>query len=136
LTATTAVRSEYLTFHLGTVDNGYMKRRESYGVEQSGSAQQRFPVYMRFRSAGKYWRVTFRVRGTLTNLPRAFYFGSDDKLRDLFGRFGTHRMTEDVAALEFALRSGGGAVELMLGEAQLSKLKTPKRPMLDTKRRI
>lgn len=90
-------------------------------------AQRRVPVLMRFRSAGNYWRVTFRMRRITTNLPRSFYFGSDDKLRDLFHRFGSSRMPEDLSALEFALRSGGGSVELLLNELQLSKLRTPTR---------
>lgn len=102
---------------------GYMKRREEREAKERASIR---PVMMQFRAAGRYWRVTFRLRGESSSLPRAFYFGSDDKLRDLFSRFGTRRMAEDVAALEFALRSGGGAVELMLGEAQLRKLRTPK----------
>jgi hypothetical protein len=102
-----------------------MKRREKHEAERWAQAQQRVPVYMQFRSAGQYWRVTFRPRGASIPFPRSFYFGTDDKLRDLFGRFGASRVAEDVAALEFGLRSGGGIVELMLAEAQLSKLRRP-----------
>lgn len=100
-----------------------MKRREKREAEEWAKAQLRVPVYMQFRSAGKFWRVTFRPKGATVPLPRVFYFGSDDKLRDLFGRFGASRMAEDLAALEFALHSGGGAVELMLAEAQLKILR-------------
>jgi hypothetical protein len=62
------------------------------------------------------------------------HFGTDDKLRDLFQRFGTRKMAEDMAALEYAIRTGRGAVELMLGPEQLSKLTAPKRPTLNTER--
>ena len=57
-------------------------------------------------------------------------------MHDLFQRFGARRMREDVAALEFGIRTGRGNVELTLCEEQLEKLKTPKRPTLNTDRRI
>lgn len=117
---------------------GQMKRRERYGAEQWAKMQQRFPVMMEFRydSTLKAWRVAFRPRGRSVALPRVFHFGSDDKVRDLFHRFGSSRMAEDMAALEFAIRTRRGNVELMLCEEQLSKLRTPKRPTLNTERRI
>lgn len=64
------------------------------------------------------------------------HFGTDEKLRDLFHRFGSSRMAEDIAALEFAIRTKRGNVELMLAEEHLSTLRTPKRPTLNTDRRI
>jgi hypothetical protein len=79
---------------------------------------------------------SFRPRGDSVPLPRVPHFGDAEKLHDLFQRFGTRRMAEDVAALEFALRSRGGAVELMLGEEQLRKLRAPQPPTLNTRRGV
>jgi hypothetical protein len=76
----------------------------------------------------KHWRVTFGPRGASIALPRVLHFAGDDKLHDLFRRFGSRRRSEDVAALEFAIRTGRGNVELTLGEEQLSKLRTPNVP--------
>jgi hypothetical protein len=112
---------------------GFMRRREKWESEQRAAMR---PVLMQFRhddTAG-FWRVTFRPRGDTIALPRVLHFGTEDKLRDLFQRFGATRMAEDVAALEFAIRTGRGNVELMLGEEQLRKLWTPKRPTLRTER--
>lgn len=94
------------------------------------------PVHMQFRydrTAG-FWRVKFRPRGASIALPRVLHFGNEDKLRDLFQRFGTRRMSEDMAALEFGIRTGRGNVGLKLGDEQLDKLKTPKRSTLRTER--
>lgn len=112
-----------------------MKRREKWESEQRTAIG---PVLMQFRydEPAGFWRVNFRPRGDTIALPRVLHFGSEDKLRDLFSRFGSRRMAEDVAALDFAIRTGRGAVELTLGEEQLSKLRTPKRPTLNTERRI
>jgi hypothetical protein len=88
----------------------------------------------RYDHTARFWRVVFRPRGDSIPLPRVLHFGDAEKLRELFRRFGTHRMAEDVAALEFAIRTKRGAVELTLGDAQLSKLRTAKRPTLDTDR--
>jgi hypothetical protein len=112
-----------------------MKRREKRESEQRAALR---PVLMQFRydTRAGFWRVTFRPRGDSIALPRVLHFGTDDKLRELFQRFGTRRMSEDVAALEFAFRTGRGNVELALGEEQLAKLRTAKRPTLNTERRI
>jgi hypothetical protein len=114
---------------------GFMKRREAREAQERATVR---PVVMEFRydSTAHFWRVTFRPRGNSIALPRVLHFGTDDKLRDLFQRFGTRRMREDVAALEFAIRTRRGNVELMLGEEQLSKLRTPKRPTLNTDRGV
>lgn len=94
------------------------------------------PVLMQFRydSTLHSWRVTFRPRGNSIALPRVLHFGTDDKLRELFRRFGSCRMSDEEAALEFAIRTGGSNVELMLGPQQLAKLTTPKRPTLKVER--
>jgi hypothetical protein len=47
------------------------------------------------------------------------HFGDAEKLRELFRRFGSRQLAEDHAALEFAINTKRGAVELMLGETQL-----------------
>lgn len=113
---------------------GSMKRRERYEAEQWAKAQQSVPVLMQFRYDGTagFWRVTFRPRGATIALPRVLHFGNEDKLRELFRRFGSQRMAEDVAALDYAINTGRGNIELMLGEEQLSKLRTAKRPTLQT----
>lgn len=64
------------------------------------------------------------------------HFGDAEKLRELFRRFGSHQLAEDLAALEFAISTKRGAVELMLGETQLSKLRAHKRPTLSTDRGV
>lgn len=114
---------------------GYMRRREQWESQQRAAVR---PVLMQFRhdATAGFWRVTFRPRGDSIALPRVLHFGTDDKITELFHRFGSRKMAEDVAALEFAIRNGRGAVELTLGPEQLETLKTPKRPTLNTERRI
>ena len=114
---------------------GYMKRAVKWENETRAKVR---PVLMQFRYDGTagFWRVTFRPRGESIALPRVLHFGTDDKLRELFQRFGARKMAEDVAALEFAIQSRRGAVGLMLGPEQLGKLTTAKRPTLNTDRRI
>ena len=110
---------------------GQMKRREAREAKEWATLR---PVLMEFRydHTLRLWRVTFRPRGASVALPRVMHFGDAGKLRDLFQRFGSRRMSEDVAALEFAINSKRGAVELMLGESQLSKLRIGKPPTLNT----
>lgn len=96
------------------------------------------PVLMQFRydHTISMWRVTFRPRGENT-LPRVLHFGNAEKLREIFRRFGSRQMAEDVAAMEFAiLNTKRGAVELKLEETQLRPLRTPKRPTLNTERGV
>jgi len=96
------------------------------------------PVMMEFRydPTVSLWRVVFRPRGNSVPLPRVCHFGDPEKLRDLFRRFGSHQMAEDHASLEFAINTQCGAVELMLGEMQLRKLREHKRPTLNTERGV
>lgn len=117
------------------VDMGNMKRREGREAKEWTTIR---PVLMQFRydHTVSLWRVTFRPHGDSVPLPRVIHFGHAEKLRELFRRFGSRRMAEDVAALEFAMRSGGGAIELMLGEAQLCKLRQHKKPTLNTERGV
>lgn len=114
---------------------GYMKRAEAQYAKERASIR---PVMMQFAydSTVKFWRVTFRPRGDSIPLPRVLHFGDPDKLRDLFGRFGSRQLAEDHAALDFAINSKRGAVELMLGETQLSKLRAHKIPTLNTARGV
>jgi hypothetical protein len=114
---------------------GTMKRREAREAQELASVR---PVLMQFRydSPGGFWRVTFRARGDTIALPRVLHFEDAEKMRDLFRRFGSRRTAEDVAAFEFAIGTGRGAVELMLGEVQLSKLRSAKRPTLNTERGV
>jgi len=113
-----------------------MKRAEARYAKERASIR---PVMMEFRydSTVNLWRVTFRPRGDSVPLPRVFHFGDAEKLRDLFSRFGSRQMAEDVAALEYAItRTKRGAAELTLGAAQLSKLERAKRPTLNTERGV
>lgn len=109
----------------------YMKRREMREAQARASIR---PVLMEFRhdDTVSLWHVTFRPRGDTIALPRVLHFGDAEKLRDLFRRFSSRQMSEDVAALEFAIQTRRGAVELMLGEAQLSKLRTQRKPSANT----
>lgn len=81
------------------------------------------PVLMQFRrdDVAKCWRVTFRVRGSDIALPRVLHFGDAEKLRTMFQRFASRRTAGEVAALEFAIRVGRGAVELMLRGTGIEK---------------
>ena len=45
-----------------------------------------------------------------------------DKLRSLHQRFGKARLLEDVAALEYAISTGRGIVQLALGAEQMAHL--------------
>jgi hypothetical protein len=112
---------------------GYMKRAEARFREDHASM---CPVMMEFKydSTVKFWRVVFRPRGDSVPLPRVMHFGDAEKLRDLFQRFGSRRLAEDHATLEFAINAKRGAVELMLGETQLRKLRQHKVPSLNTER--
>jgi hypothetical protein len=116
------------------VDTGSMKRAEAYYAKERASAR---PVMMEFRydHTVKLWRVVFRPRGDSVPLPRVSHFGDTEKLRELFRRFGSRQLAEDHSALEFAINIKRGAVELTLGELQLRKLRTPRRPTLNTEGR-
>ena len=115
---------------------GHMKRAEARYAEEHANVR---PVMLEFRydATVKLWRVTFRPRGDSVPLPRVIHFGDAEKLRDLFRRFGSRRMAEDVATLEFAIiNAKRGAVELMLGETQSRHLRIHKRPTLKTERGV
>ena len=117
------------------VDMGSMKRAEALYANEYASIR-RVAMEFKYDHTVRLWRVTFRPRGDSVPLPRVLHFGGDDKLRALFQRFGTRKMAEDVAALEFAINAKRGAVELMLGEMQLRELRRHKAPSLNTERGI
>jgi hypothetical protein len=114
---------------------GYMKRAEPAYAKERASIR---PVMMEFRydHTVKLWRVCFRSRGDSVPLPRVMHFGDAEKLRDLFKRFGSRQLAEDHAALQFAINTKRGAVELMLREVQVRKLRQHKTPTLNTDRGI
>ena len=115
---------------------GQMKRAEAQFAKEWATIR---PVMMEFRydHTVKLWRVKFRSRGESVALPRIVHFGDAEKLRELFRRFATRRMAEDVATLEFAiLNAKRGAVELMLGETELRELRKHKPPTLNTERGV
>jgi hypothetical protein len=62
------------------------------------------------------------------------HFGDAEKMRVLFKRFGSRQLAEDHAALEFAINTKRGAVELTLPETQLRHLRQHKAPTLNTGR--
>jgi hypothetical protein len=112
-----------------------MKRAEAYYAKERASAR---PVMMEFRydHTVKLWRVVFRPRGDSIPLPRVLHFGDAEKLRELFRRFGSRQLAEDHAALEFAINTKRGAVELTLCDTQLRHLRKQKAPTLNTERGV
>jgi hypothetical protein len=114
---------------------GSMKRAEAYYAKERASARL---VMMQFAydHTVKLWRVTFRPRGDSIPLPRVMHFGDAEKLRVLFKRFGSRQLAEDHSALEFAINTKRGAVELTLAETQLRKLRQHRIPTLNTERGV
>jgi hypothetical protein len=53
-------------------------------------------------------------------------FADAEKIRSMFRRFAARRMAEDVAAFDYGIQHGSGAVELRLGDEQLAALKEQK----------
>lgn len=104
----------------------YLIRAEGQDARERASIR---PVMMQFAydSTVKLWRVIFRPRGESVPVPRVMHFGDAEKLRDLCRRFGPRQLAEDHAALEFAINGKRGAVELLLGDAQLRELRKPGR---------
>ena len=114
---------------------GNMKRAEARYAKEQVSIRS-VMLEFRYDFTVKLWRVTFRPRGDSVPLPRVMHFGDAEKLRDLFKRFGSRHLAEDQAALEFAINTKRGAVELMLGETQLRHLRRHKEPTLKTERGV
>ncbi len=114
---------------------GYNKRAAAQHAKEWATVR---PVMMQFAydHTVKLWRVVFRPRGDSVPLPRVMHFGDAEKLRELFRRFGSRQMAEDVAALDFAINAKRGAVELMLGDMQLRHLRKRKTPRLNTERGV
>jgi hypothetical protein len=114
---------------------GFMMRRERREAEGRVSVRS---VMMQFAydHTVKLWRVTFRPRGDSIPMPRVMHFGDAEKLRELFRRFGSRQLAEDHAALEFAINTNRGAVELTLAETQLRHRRQHRTPTLDTGRGV
>ena len=114
---------------------GSMRRAETYYAKERESAR---PVMMQFAydHTVKLWRVVFRPRGDSVPMPRVMHFGDAEKLRELFRRFGSRQLAEDHAALEFAINTKRGAVELTLAETQLRHLRQHRTPRLNTDRGV
>ncbi len=89
--------------------------------------QPRHAVLMIFDRLPGGWRVSFRQTNHWP-LPRAYTFTNPDKIRDLYTRFGSSRIAEDVASFEFGLQNGRGVVELTLEEEQYRVLHMEKAP--------
>lgn len=70
------------------------------------------------------WHILFRIPPRPKPLPRELSFTNPEKIRNLYERFGMKRQLEDVQAFEYAIVSGGGIVELLLGPEQLGKLQS------------
>lgn len=84
---------------------------------------------MDFALRGGVWFVTYREL-SMWPLPRTSRFLGPEKVRDLYTRFGTRKMSEDRSAFEFGIQMGRGVVELELSPEQYARLKErPETPM-------
>lgn len=106
---------------------GYSKRAIQREAEERAKLAARpheiRMQYQRLPNGG--WVVRFTPSGS-DWVIRVCRFADPDKIRSLFRRFATRRLSEDVQAFEFGLRSGTGALELRLGDEQLAALKQQK----------
>jgi hypothetical protein len=82
-------------------------------------------VLMRFQRFPTGWQVRFTPSGSDWVL-RVCTFTDSDKIRSMWRRFAARKMSEDVQVFEYAIQSGIGAVELRLGDEEMSKLKQQK----------
>lgn len=104
---------------------GYMKRAVRAEEERRAQAERYMDlrdVFMLFEKQGEVWLVSFTRPLGRGKLPRECRFRDPAKIRSLYERFGTKRMSEDRAAFEFALQQGRGCVMLSLGREQYAKL--------------
>lgn len=94
---------------------------------------------MCFERAGNHWHVFFRTAPVPYIFPRRFVFADSCKIRDLFLRYGASKLSEDMAAFDYAVGRGKGIVDLFLGDEQFAVLKAeraqPGRAGLDATRR-
>jgi len=105
---------------------GHMKRREQYEKAQRDKLAARpHAILMRFQRFPNGWQVRFTPVGSEWVL-RLCTFADPEKIRTLFRRSATRKMSEDVAILEYALQRGSGVVELRLKEEEYANLKDAK----------
>lgn len=79
------------------------------------------------RAKGRsYWEVWFRSPPLPGILPRRLTFTDSYKIRDLFLRYGASKLSEDIAAFDYAVGQGKGIVDLMLGPDQIAVLEAKK----------
>ena len=98
------------------------------GARLCFDCQPKHRVFMSFTRVGDGWRLLFKDHQTSWPLSRVVTFRDPDKIRNLYQRFGSKRMSEDVAAFEYGLQQGSGIVELTLGDDQYRVLQTAKAP--------
>ena len=92
-------------------------------MEGQGEANKTKVLMCFNRTRGtEVWSILFRTPPRPKPLPRELKFSDPEKIRNLYERFGMRRRLEDVQAFEYAITSGGGIVELILGPEQLAKL--------------
>ena len=105
---------------------GYMKRAVHRETEERAKLAARpHQVLMRFQRFPTGWQVRFTPVGSDWVL-RVCAFADDEKIRSMWRRFAARKMSEDVQVFEYAIQSGIGAVELRLGDEEMSKLKQQK----------
>ena len=73
------------------------------------------------------WRVSFLESDCRTSLPLNLTFTTEDKVREMFTRFGAGRLLEDEQGLEHGISIGRGGVWLSLTEEQYQRLKLGRR---------
>lgn len=81
---------------------------------------------MRFERFPKLWQVRF-TRIDSDWVLGVFNFADPEKIRNIFRRFAASRLTEDRAALDYAIEQGSGAARLRLGDEEYAALQRPKR---------
>jgi hypothetical protein len=105
---------------------GYSKRAIQREAEERAKLIARpHQVLMRFQRFGPGWQVRFTAIGSEWVI-RVCRFADDEKIRSMWRRFAARKMTEDIQAFEYAIGHGTGAVELRLGDEQLTALKEGK----------
>jgi hypothetical protein len=78
-------------------------------------------LLMDFQMHGGVWWVIYS-EVSMRPQPLRSRFRDSEKLREMFARFGTRRMSEDRLAFEYGLRSGAGRAELEQTPEQYAKL--------------
>lgn len=76
---------------------------------------------MRFERNLDVWRMTLTAPGLQL---REYTFADSSKVEDMAKRGGAMRILADVQAVEFAIRSGRGGIQLALNDAQLKAVQS------------